>query len=277
LHVPDGYTNNPYALVLAFHGFTLSASQMARSSNLAEYSDDTNNFIVAFPEGYAASWNAGACCGTAVILGLDDFGLARALVDEIARLVCIDRSKVFTTGFSNGCFLSQGLICYAPDVFAASGCGSGGNVMLNSCEREFERFDDKLDVLEIHGTADPIVPYYGNPFLNMPPVPKNFADNSALLNCRSGPRVTHRDGNINCEEMFDCDDGKVVEQCTVTLGTHAWFRDFNTEYILDFFGLRPFKRIVPENATSLFNLQEDYSVHKPDLQESFDFFWSKKN
>jgi len=245
LHIPRGYTNKRYALILAFHGYTLGADHMASSSDLAGFSDETNNFIVAFPQGVGDSWNAGSCCGSAVLLQLDDYGLARALVDEISRLACIDPAQVFTTGFSNGCFLSQGLICKAPDVFAASACGSGGNVMLTVCARDFERFNETLNVLEIHGTADGIVPYYGNPLLGFPPVQKNFEDNSALLNCKNGPRVTHSDGNIRCEEMYNCDGGTVVEQCTVTLGLHRWYDDFNSEYILDFFGLRPFKRIVP--------------------------------
>jgi len=247
LHIPRGYTNKPYALILAFHGYTLSADQMSRSSEFSDYSDQENNFIVAYPQGWEDSWNAGSCCGTAVLLQLDDYGLARTLVSEISSLACVDPAKVFTTGFSNGCFLSQGLICKAPDLFAASACGSGGNVMLSDCSRDYDRFNDTLNILEIHGTADTIVPYYGNPLLGFPPVPKNFVDNSELLNCQSGPRTTHSKGNVRCEEYYNCDGGKVVEQCTVTLGVHRWFNDpdfHNSEYILDFFGLRPFKRVI---------------------------------
>jgi polyhydroxybutyrate depolymerase len=245
VHVPRGYVNTrAYALVLAFHGYLQDMDWMDSASGFSDLADDENNFIVVYPQGVANSWNAGSCCGNAVLLQIDDFGFVRELVSHLATLSCIDLKQVFTTGFSNGCFLSQGLICKAPDVFAASACGSGGEILLTDCDRDFDLFNASLNILEIHGTADVVVPYLGNPLLGFPPVQANFAEHVERLNCRNGPRETFSAGVYNCEEYYNCDGNHVVEQCVVTLGSHEWFDALqfsNSEYILDFFGLRPLK------------------------------------
>jgi len=252
LHVPRLYNNNKaYGLVFAFHGYTQNIAWMERASEFSDYSDETNNFIVAYVQGVGDSWNAGSCCGTAVTQQIDDFGFVRELVGVVSEQVCIDPEQVFTTGFSNGCFLSQGLICKAPDLFAASACGSGGEILLTDCDRDFERFNTTLNILEIHGTSDPIVPYNGSPLLGFPDVQENYAEHVERLNCRNGPRETYDEGNYRCEEHYNCDGGSVVGQCVVTRGTHQWFdsNDFkNSEFILDFFGLRPLdKKIKHKN------------------------------
>ena len=132
---------------------------------------------MAYPEGVGSSFNAGSCCPPAALTNVDDFGFARALVRDVQAKLCIDAKKVYTTGYSNGCFISQGLICLAPDIFKASGCGSGGIILETDCNRDFNTFNTSIKVLEIHGTLDATVPYNGNALLGFPPVPENYAAN----------------------------------------------------------------------------------------------------
>src|SRR5260370_26596224 len=78
------------------------------------------------PFGYQNSWNGGACCGNAQSMGLDDVALIRAIFDAVGSHVNIDRGRVFTTGFSNGGYLSYRLACDAADLFVAPAPGSRG-------------------------------------------------------------------------------------------------------------------------------------------------------
>jgi len=181
----------------------------------------------------------------AALTNVDDFGFARALVRDVQAKLCIDAKKVYTTGYSNGCFISQGLICLAPDIFKASGCGSGGIILETDCNRDFNTFNTSIKVLEIHGTLDATVPYNGNALLGFPPVPENYAANRQRLQCKNGPRATFSRGRYSCEDYYNCKDGVTVEQCTVQRGTHDWFDDndfSNSEYILDFFGLYTYNK-----------------------------------
>jgi predicted esterase len=77
---------------------------------------EEEGFIAVVPQGYRLSWSAGECCGTAARLGLDDVGLVRAIVDYVEHMVCIDRSRIFATGYSNGGYLSYRLACEASDL-----------------------------------------------------------------------------------------------------------------------------------------------------------------
>jgi len=246
VHVPTRYNNTqPYAFLLALHAYTTTKEWFRRETGFSDYADEENNFIVVYPQGVGDSWNAGTCCGTAVIAQVDDYGWMRALVPEVASKVCVDLKRVYVTGFSNGCFMSQGLVCKAPDMFAGSGCGSGAEILTTDCDRDFDRFDASLNILNIHGTDDALVPYYGNIFLGFPPVQSNFEDHAKRLNCQNGPRETFDEGDFMCEEYYNCDGGKVVELCLKDGGHHAWFddREFsNSEKILDFFGLRAWKK-----------------------------------
>ena len=65
--------------------------------------------------------NGGGCCSSACGAHLiDDVAFARALVSAVASLVPVDRSRVYSTGFSNGGFMSYRLGCQASDIFACA-------------------------------------------------------------------------------------------------------------------------------------------------------------
>ena len=84
VHVPSTYVpGSSVPLVLDFHGYTGTSSAQAGTSGFRAVSD-AENFIVAYPQGVGNSWNAATfCCGDARAAGLDDVGLAVAIVDAI--------------------------------------------------------------------------------------------------------------------------------------------------------------------------------------------------
>ena len=60
------------------------------------------------PEGTGTpkSWNAGGCCSPASTEGVDDMGFMSALVDEAAKRLCVDPSRVYLMGLSNGGYIA---------------------------------------------------------------------------------------------------------------------------------------------------------------------------
>lgn len=120
LRIPKNYNaTKSTPLVLDFHGIGGDASGQAGSTvykNLYEQ----EGLISAFGEGVpskmnnANGWNYGPCCTDA-----DDVGYAKAIVEDVKSVACVDPKRVYAVGFSNGGGMSHQLACEAADVFAA--------------------------------------------------------------------------------------------------------------------------------------------------------------
>src|SRR5690606_3308049 len=143
-------------LVLNFHGFTSADWQEALLTRM-DREVDARGVIVAYPQGVATSWNAGACCGTAWADAVDDVGFVRALIEHLEAEYCIDARGVDATGMSNGGFLSHRLACELSDRIAAIAPVAGVlGVDPASCAPS-----RPVPVWQFHGTEDPLVPYEG--------------------------------------------------------------------------------------------------------------------
>jgi polyhydroxybutyrate depolymerase len=145
LYVPDA--PGPMPLVVALHGGLGSGDQLADTTQFEPLAE-REHFAVVFPDGVGATWNAGTCCGNAVTRKVDDVGFLVALVDEIARRVSIDRTKVFAVGHSNGAMMAFRLGCEAANVFAAV-VAVAGSLEIDRCTPT-----RPVALLAIHGDAD---------------------------------------------------------------------------------------------------------------------------
>jgi polyhydroxybutyrate depolymerase len=163
LHLPPSVRSGaPLPLVLAFHRDGGRASGYRNYTRLDALSD-REGFAVAYPDGTGPerlgrrleTWNAGGCCGLAVREGVDDVAFARALVDEIAQRVRIDRSRVYATGHSNGAMMAYRLAAEAPDLLAAIAPVAGAMLL-----EPFEA-TEPMPVLHIHSVDDSRAPYVG--------------------------------------------------------------------------------------------------------------------
>lgn len=167
LHVPAGLEGRAAPLVIALHALysdRTRAQDLMRFERLAA----SGRFVVVYPQGVGSSWNAGRCCGRAVQERVDD---VRALV-EVQRLVGlahpVDPQRRYAAGFSNGGMMALALACARPDVVAGVLVVGGGH--LAPC-----RPGRAVPLLQVHGTADPVVPYGGTSYsdflrTSVPPV-----------------------------------------------------------------------------------------------------------
>jgi poly(3-hydroxybutyrate) depolymerase len=123
LRAPDGYDDNhPYRLVLAYAWSGASASQVVTANYFTFATLDSKNTIFAAPDAAdgAGTWTNG------------DVALTDAILAQLEGDLCIDKTRVFATGFSFGGGMAMALACTRADVFRAVAFFSGAD-LTNSC------------------------------------------------------------------------------------------------------------------------------------------------
>ncbi|WP_437969219.1 Ricin and poly(3-hydroxybutyrate) depolymerase fusion [Sorangium sp. So ce260] len=147
LAVPDGYdSSRAYRLIFAWHPLGGSAEQVATGFGGGYYglqSRAGGSAIFVSPEGLEQGWaNTGG----------RDIAFLRAMLDRIRGELCIDESKIFSTGFSYGGMMSYAIGCAMGDVFRAIAPMSGA--LYSGCEDG----DNPVAMWGAHGDADDVVP-----------------------------------------------------------------------------------------------------------------------
>jgi polyhydroxybutyrate depolymerase len=152
VHVPPGH---PAGLVVNLHGGGSNGSQQERLTNFDAIAD-ANGFVVVYPDGVDNNWADGRGASEPDRRGIDDVGFLVALAGKLQNEHGIDPGHVFATGMSNGGFMANRLGCDRAYVFAAVApvAGTLGDGVACNPSRP-------VAVLEVHGTADPLVPFDG--------------------------------------------------------------------------------------------------------------------
>lgn len=224
LYIPaiyDGTEDVP--LVFNFHGYTSNAQQQMFYGDFRAISD-TANFLVVHPQGtqdFAGQphWNVGWGGST-----VDDVSFTAALIDTLAASYTIDLDRVYSTGMSNGGFMSYLLACQLSDKIAAvaSVTGSMTESMTAECQS-----NPPVPAMQIHGTADGVVDYNGGPISE--PIEDVVNYWVQENNCSPQPGVTDLpdiDPNDGCTAEHYVysggTNGTEVEFFKVTDGGHTW-------------------------------------------------------
>ena len=239
LTTPDDIDQDtPLPLVLDFHGLSEGAEVHARMTELPKYGQE-HGFIVVSPQG----------TGTPVKWAVDpdieanaDLQYTQDLLDQLEAELCIDTSRVYSTGLSNGAFMSSVLACTMADRFAAV-APVAGLIRPESCDPS-----RPVPVLAMHGTADPILLFNGgvgerlNNVLgggkisdSVPadekPIPEAALDGLgypaaanewALGNGCTGDPVDEDLSASVIERTWDCPPDGVVEFLVIEGGGHTW-------------------------------------------------------
>ena len=158
LHIPPGL-EHPAGLVVNLHG----AGSTGRDQQVASNFDAVANahgFAVVYPDGVDFSWADGRGASQPDRQGIDDVGFITALAGKLAADFGIAPGHVFATGLSAGAFMVNRLACDRADTFAAIAPVAGTLGANVPCAPS-----QPVAVLEMHGTADPVVPFNGGPMV----------------------------------------------------------------------------------------------------------------
>jgi poly(3-hydroxybutyrate) depolymerase len=124
LKVPDNYDNNhPYRLVFAFAESGSSAQSVATRNYFTMATLDTTKstiFVAPDAANGAGSWSK------------TDVDLTDAILAQLEGDLCIDKIRIFATGFSFGGAMSIALACTRADVFRGVAFFSGAD-LTGSC------------------------------------------------------------------------------------------------------------------------------------------------
>lgn len=226
LYVPSVYTGSESVpLLFNLHGYGSNAVQQEIYGDFRPIAD-TANFILVSPDGTndmtgTAFWNAFGSPTESV----DDINFLSALIDTLAEEYNIDLNRVYSTGMSNGGFMSYTLACQLSERIAAIASVTGTMVTpnLNACNCQHP-----MPVMQIHGTMDPTVPYNGNiqGFVAVEDLVEYWA---TFNNCNPNPLETPVP-DVDMTDLCTADqfvylggaNGSSVELYRVNGGAHTW-------------------------------------------------------
>lgn len=224
VHVPKSYRNGtPSPVVFAFHGMTGNAESFGINGTGLAAKADAAGFVLVLPNGYQHSWNAGSCCGQAQKQGVDDVGFVREVHARLASQLglCIDPSRVYATGYSNGGIFTYRLACEASDLFASVASVSGTMAIpYDQCGPSMRR---PMPFLEIHGVLDKITPLLGSNGKGTLPSLATLAGDDGCSSTTTGSSVPPSQLDTSCETHLGCGSGTEVTLCRAANGGHCWF------------------------------------------------------
>lgn len=141
----------PRPLVVDFHGLAEGAT-IHSITTMFGVLGQTDGFVAVFPNG----------TGTPVMWDTTHRGAANpdlayvaALLAQVESTQCIDTSRVYASGFSDGSFMVSFLACTMSNTFAAIGAVSGLQLPKPCATTR------RVPIITFHGTADPILYFNG--------------------------------------------------------------------------------------------------------------------
>lgn len=155
VHVPDGSPpQSGFPVVLAFHGGGGQGARMRRLSGLDALAD-ARGFIAVYPDGIDGHWNDGR---STIRNPQNDVGFIVALLNQVAATMPVDQGRIYATGLSNGALFAHRLACDLSQSIAAVAPVAGTLPTDLGARCQPTR---PVAMLQISGTADPIMPFEG--------------------------------------------------------------------------------------------------------------------
>jgi polyhydroxybutyrate depolymerase len=263
MKVPPGYdAATPAPLLVMLHGYTDAKITMDPASGMDAYmhmsaETDERGILLALPRGSYDPifnryfWNGTDSCCDINELESNDIGYLMAMVSEIESEYSVDPKRIFFLGHSNGGFMAHRVACDAADRVA--GVVSLAGAVYKDPEKCAA--PAPIAVLQVHGDADPTVPYEGGPPIgieSLPPAPgavETVEIWAAKNRCSGAPDtspppidvVENLDGAETHKTVYKgCEANGGTELWTIAGGPHSPnFNDAWAASVLDFLMAHP--------------------------------------
>jgi polyhydroxybutyrate depolymerase len=159
------------SVLFNLHGYGSNALEQMYYTNFNNLANTKeNNFILIHPQGAplntvltssSSHWNSG---GWTIGSTVDDVDFIDTIIKLVSQKYNLNQGRIYSTGMSNGGFMSYHLACNLSSKIAAvaSVTGSMSKETYEDCNP-----DHPTSILQVHGTIDATVPFEGNSALGM--------------------------------------------------------------------------------------------------------------
>lgn len=236
VYLPANYNNNdPVPVLFHLHGGGGTARGTIRLTygKFNELADEYG-FIVVYPNALKRNWNDGRIVnmkpGQEYV---DDVGFISEIIETLKNTYQVDPNRIFTTGMSNGGFMSARLLCDRADLFR------GGAVLTATLSANYLpkcNPEKPIAVLVMNGTDDPLLPYNGGQVKVLKKSRGEIVSTETFINFwkeQNGcmqlfstidlPDTDKNDGTtVTIEEYASCDDEGALKLYRINGGGHTW-------------------------------------------------------
>ncbi len=217
-------SSNNRGLVINWHGCNAHFPLLDYHTEISKVTEEaaSRGYYTITPLGTRSpggdyGWNAdGIPCGGT---GVNDFDFFEAILEFSGSELCVDKSRIYSVGFSTGAFLSYGIACRYPDKIVGIGADAGGLALtyLESCRSS----PGAVPVQAFHSLNDDVVPYNGTAAwagqdaMDALWREKNGCDGT------EAPLVTYESSTTICQ-YWNCPLAP-VESCALKGVGHCWY------------------------------------------------------
>lgn len=151
--------------------------------------------------------------------GADDIAFTKAILTDIQSTLCVDRTRIYAMGMSNGGGIVSLLSCKMSDTFAAVGIGAAALYYPDArCTPS-----QPVPLINIHGDADGIVPYYGSATRKLPPIDSWMQWRAEQNHCLPLPQTSPAPAlTITTTVWQSCAHNATVQNVKIQGGGHIW-------------------------------------------------------
>ncbi len=213
LYVPPAAAGQRLPLLVGLHG---AGGKFFQSYSGFSVLADAEGFIAVYPNPIYADdgrtyWDLYQGAGED-----PDVQFISDLLEYVESRLCVDTSRVYAAGVSNGGGMAAALACQLSDRFAAFASIAGGYSALPACQPA-----NPVSLVEVHGTADTVVPYKGRPPDGAGAVQPWLAAWRERDGCPGGPPTVERIApRVERYDWSDCAEGTAVEHIEIFGGGH---------------------------------------------------------
>jgi polyhydroxybutyrate depolymerase len=141
-------------LIIAFHGADGRNERFPQQNQFNELATN-NEAILVYAMSELVAPNEGEWQLNTTDEMHHDIDYVEALIDQVASSYCIDRDRIYATGYSLGSMFTYELPCHLPETFAAIASHAGTMpVSMYSCDTS-----SSMGILHIHGQRDILIDY----------------------------------------------------------------------------------------------------------------------
>jgi polyhydroxybutyrate depolymerase len=218
IHLPAGFQpNRPTPLVLAFHGRKGTGNDVEAFSGI-----DALDAIAVYPRGLAGPDGETAWQGAPENSGADDVRFVGTLLDRLESTLCVDQSRIFATGKSEGGGFTALLACRLPQRIAAFATVSGAFYPGTDAGCAGS---PPVPLVDFHGTGDHVISYdggvsHGERYPSMGDWLRRWAGHNRCS--AADPTSTSIGSDVTELSWQGCAAGSALVHYRIAGGGHTW-------------------------------------------------------